>query len=96
MPEYPYIPPRNTKVWIANLDGTAEKRWVDTYDPENDTLYLRSVESEKKWNNGLRGYPANTLGVTIFYSCQDARKKAKLLADEAARRRKEQRCMAYE
>lgn len=91
MPEYPYIPPVNTKVWIANSDGTTDKRWVDAYSPENDALYLRSVESEKKWNNGLREYPANLLGATIFYDYREARAKAKQMAEDAARLRAEKR-----
>lgn len=84
MPEYPYIPKRDTKVWIANRDGTTDKRWVDAYSPENDMIYLRSVESNKKWNCGLREYPASLLGVTIFYDYREAKAAAKRFSDNAA------------
>lgn len=77
MPEYPYIPAVNTPVWIANHDGTTERRWVEWYDPALDVLYLRSVQSQKVWNNGLRAYPGNVLGKTVFGSYQEARRAAK-------------------
>ena len=86
MPEYPYIPKRDTKVWIANRDGTTDKRWVDAYSPENDMIYLRSVESNKKWNCGLRD-PARLLGVKIFCDYREAKAAAKKMAEDAARER---------
>lgn len=85
MPEYPYIPKRDTKVWIANSDGTTDKRWVDGYSPEDDLLYLRSVENNKKWNCGLCEYPARLLGVTIFYDYREAKAAAKRMYSDAAR-----------
>ena len=87
MPEYPYIPKRDTKVWIANRDGTTDKRWVDAYSPENDMIYLRSVESNKTWNCGLREYPARLLGVKIFCDYREAKAAAKKMAEDAARER---------
>ena len=77
MPEYPYIPKRDTTVWIANRDGTTDKRWVDDYSPNN-----------KKWNCGLREYPACLLGVTIFYDYREAKVAAKRLAEECRKNRK--------
>ena len=87
MPEYPYIPKRDTTVWIANRDGTTDKRWIDAYSPEDDLLYLRSVANNKKWNCGLREYPARLLGVTIFCDYREAKAAANRLADNAARER---------
>ena len=41
MPEYPYIPKRDTKVWIANRDGTTDKRWVDAVSYTHLDVYKR-------------------------------------------------------
>ena len=80
MPEYPYIPKRDT-----NSDGTTDKRWVDGYSPEDDLLYLRSVENNKKWNCGLREYPARLLGVTIFYDYREAKAAANRMYSDVTR-----------
>ena len=85
MPEYPYIPKRDTTVWIANRDGTTDKQWVDDYSPEDDLLYLRSVANNKKWNCGLREYPARLLGVTIFYDYRKAKAAANRMYSDVTR-----------
>ena len=50
-------------------------------------IYLRSVESNKKWNCGLREYPARLLGVKIFCDYREAKAAAKKMAEDAARER---------
>lgn len=70
---YEWQPKINAPVWLIDRDLTATKRWVDGYSDDRKTVYLRTIQSAKKINRGMKAYPANGIGNFIHTSYQEAR-----------------------
>ena len=70
--------PIDAVVWLIDRDMTTERRWVDGYSDDGDTIFIRTIRNSKVNNRGMKGYPANAIGNYIHSNHKEAKNCIKM------------------